>query len=284
VPDSEVVTRRPGDEDLDPYELWARDQLERLEPRLGPLQLIDRKGGPPGLHDFEANLPDGSVAALEVTSEVEPDRLSVASEIRRRGMSRYPEPSLNSRWSVRLTDDAHVGDLSRRRGDLRQVLSGLEAQGARYAHDMSDYRNPVVQRLRDLGIGSVYRLSTGRGGGVVVGSDTYGGFGWDGPVVNAWLDGLLAASRGINKLEKLDRTTAAERHLVIVLDSFSQAGMGIPLGLTDRDEPGAAAYVMPSLDPPEPLTHVWLIPTMARSEGLRWARDGGWTILQVTAA
>lgn len=262
----------------DQYELWARD---RLEPLLGTLRVIDKKGGPAGQHDFEADLPGGLVAALEVTSEVEPDRLSVASEIRRRGMSRYPAPGLHSLWSVRPTDDARVKDLRSRRDELGQLLSDLEARGARWAHNLGDYRDPVVGQLRALGIGSVYRLSTGAGGGVVMGSDAYGGSGWDGPVIDAWLDGLLASGRGINKVEKLKRAThAAERHLVIVLDSFSQAGMGIPLGLTDRDEPGAAPYVMPSLVPPQPLTHIWLLPTMASSEGLRWTRDGGWTVLQ----
>jgi len=262
----------------DQYELWARD---RLEPLLGTLRVIDKKGGPAGQHDFEADLPGGLVAALEVTSEVEPDRLSVASEIRRRGMSRYPAPGLHSLWSVRPTDDARVKDLRSRRDELGQLLSDLEARGARWAHNLGDYRDPVVGQLRALGIGSVYRLSTGAGGGVVMGSDAYGGSGWDGPVIDAWLDGLLASGRGINKVEKLKRAThAAERHLVIVLDSFSQAGMGIPLGLTDRDEPGVAPYVMPSLVPPQPLTHIWLLPTMASSEGLRWTRDGGWTVLQ----
>jgi hypothetical protein len=65
------VTREPEDEDLDSYERWARACLEQL---LGPLQLIDRKGGPPGMHDFERALPSGSAAALEVTSQVAPDR------------------------------------------------------------------------------------------------------------------------------------------------------------------------------------------------------------------
>jgi hypothetical protein len=249
------------------------------------LRVIDKNGRPPGRHDFEADLPGGLVAALEVTSEVESDRLSVASEIRRRGMSRFPVSSLNCLWSVRLTNDARVKDLSRSRHKLRQLLRDLEAQGARWAHDLGDYRDPIVGQLRALGIGSVFRLSTGAGGGVVMGSDAYGGFGWNGPVIDAWLHGLLASSRGINKLEKLGRAAhAAERHLVIVLDSFSQAGMGIPLGLMDRDEPGAAPYVMASLVPPEPLTHLWLLPTMASSEGLRWARDDGWTALQVPAA
>lgn len=265
----------------DQYEVWARDHLE---PLLGSLRVIDRKGGPPGQHDFEADLPGGLVAAIEVTSEVESDRLSVASEIRRQGMSRYPVPGLNCLWSVRLSDDARVKDLSRSHDKLRQLLSELEAQGSRWAHNLGDYRDPIVGQLRALGIGSVYRLSTGAGGGVVMGSDSYGGFGWNGPVIDAWLDGLLASSQGINKLEKLGRAAhAAERHLVIVLDSFSQAGMGIPLGLIDHDEPGAAPYVMPSLIPPEPLTHLWLLPTMASSEGLRWARVGGWRILQVPA-
>jgi hypothetical protein len=57
---------------------------------------------------------------------------------------------------------------------------------------------------------------------------------------------LLASGQGINKREKLGRAEhAAERHLVVVLDTFSQAGIGIPLGLTDLDEPGANPYVMP---------------------------------------
>ena len=72
-------------------------------------------------------------------------------------------PGLNSLWSVRLTDDAPVKDLSRRRDELGQLLSDLEAQGARWAHNLGDYRDPVVGQLRALGIGSVYRLSTGAG-------------------------------------------------------------------------------------------------------------------------
>src|SRR6266702_3262631 len=273
------VTTRPDDEHLDEYELWARDHLE---PLLGSLRVIDKKGGPPGLHDFEADLPRALVAALEVTSEVESDRLSVASEIRRRGLSRYPLPGLSCLWSVRLTDSARVGVLSRRRDELRQLLSALEAQGARYAHSMGDYRSDVVQLLRALGIGSVHRLGTQRGGGVVMRSDAYGGFGWDGSAIDAWLELLLASSQGINKLEKLGRAEhAAERHLVVVLDTFSQAGIGIPLGLTDRDEPGAALYAIPSLGPPEPLTDVWLLPMMAKSRGLRWRRDGRWAVMNI---
>jgi hypothetical protein len=275
------VNTRQDDEHLDEYELWARD---RLEPLLGSLRVIDKKGGPPGLHDFEADLPDGLVAAIEVTSEVESGRLSVASEIRRSGLSRYSVPGLHSLWSVHLNDEARVSVLRRRRAELQQLLSDLEAQGARSAHAMGDYRSEVVQLLRALGIGSVYRLSTRRGGGVLMGSDAYGGFGWEGPVIDTWLDDLLASARGINKREKLGRAEhAAERHLVVVLDTFSQAGISVPLGLTDRGEPGSAPYVMPSDVPPEPLTDVWLLPMLPASEGLRWRRDRGWAVIDVSA-
>lgn len=56
-----AMTLQPADDDLDSYETWAHD---RLTPVLGPLRRIDRRGGPPALHAFEADLADGSVAAL----------------------------------------------------------------------------------------------------------------------------------------------------------------------------------------------------------------------------
>jgi hypothetical protein len=51
-----VVTLQPQDDDLDQYEAWAQD---RLTPLLGPLRKIDRRGGPPGLHDLERTWPTG---------------------------------------------------------------------------------------------------------------------------------------------------------------------------------------------------------------------------------
>jgi hypothetical protein len=275
-----VITLRPDDEHLDLYERWARDCLERLEPRLGQLRVLDRKGGPPGLHDLEAGGPDAPVAAIEVTSAVESQRLGVESEIRQRGLSSFPLPGLMAQWSVRLTDQTQVRVASRR-DKLQPLLSDLEAGGARCAHDMGDYRDPVVKRLRELGIAAVYRLSTGRGGGVVMGTDAYGGFEWDGPAIDAWLDEFLASDQGANKLAKLGRAKAAERHLALVLASFSQPGIGIPLKLSSRRDVGAAAYVMPSYEPPAPLSHMWLLPMAEGSEGLRWARGSGWAVLAV---
>src|SRR5439155_19649161 len=148
---------------------------------LGQLHVMDRsrKGGSPGLHDFETDLPGGSVAAIEVTSEAEPERLSVESEIRRRGLVSFQLPGVTCLWSVRLTDGARVKQL-RRRDELRQLLRTLEALGKRSVHDRGDYRDPIVVRLRALGIASVYRLSTERAG-VMMATDAYAGFAWQGP-------------------------------------------------------------------------------------------------------
>jgi hypothetical protein len=71
-----AATLQPKDDDLDPYEAYAQD---RLTPLVGPLRRTDRRGGSPGQHDFEADLPNGSVAALEVTVEVDDQRLDLAA-------------------------------------------------------------------------------------------------------------------------------------------------------------------------------------------------------------
>jgi hypothetical protein len=111
---------------------------------------------------------------------------------------------------------------------------------------------------------------------VMVQPGIYGGWGWDGSAIDAWLADFLASDQGANKLEKLQRAAATERHLVIVLDPFSQAGMGISLGLTAQDERGPADYALPSLVLPEPLTSLWLLLALRNRTALRWARDSGW--------
>jgi hypothetical protein len=123
------------------------------------------------------------------------------------------------------------------------------------------------------------KARAGSEGTVMVRPGTYGGWGWDGRKVDEWLDALLASPKGANKVEKLGRSGAAERHLAIVLDSFSQAGVGIPLGLTARNERGAADYIIPSFLPPEPLTHLWILPSGTLWEGLSWSRVTSWTVL-----
>lgn len=254
-------------DDLDQYEAWAHD---RLTPLLGPLRRTDQRDGRAGLHDFEADLPNGSVAALEVTGEVDAQRLALASAAERR-LSSVALPDSELFWLVGLAADARVNTIKPEK--LRRVLSDLEASGRRSAHSIGDYHDPFVARLRALGIESVYamRAKAGSEGKVTVQAGTYGGWGWDGATTDRWLAEFLASAQGINKVSKLARAHAAERHLVIVLDPVSPAGMGIPLALTARHERAAADYGLPSFTPPEPLTHLWLLPAItAGEEALRW--------------
>jgi hypothetical protein len=151
------VTQRPDDEHLNSYELWARDWLE---PLLGRLRVVDRKGGRPGLHDFEADLPNGSTEAIEVTSEVESKRLDQESSAERR-FSSFTLQGSRSLWLVGLTAAARVNAISHE--ELHRLLDDMDIQGRRSAHDLGDYRDPFVERLRALGIESVYAVAARAG-------------------------------------------------------------------------------------------------------------------------
>jgi hypothetical protein len=169
------------------------------------------------------------------------------------------------------------------REDLRRLLSDVEKQGARRVLSHGDYRDPLVQRARDLGITHAYAFeATGPRRGIVKPTaDFYFGWGWDGTASGAWLADFLAAPLGVAKLEKLRRAAhAAERHLVVVLHPESQPGLCIPSGLTDLDDPATGGALYPLFTPPSPLTGLWLVPLVPSWRGLRWARDGGWTLVK----
>lgn len=233
----------------DRYEQLAR---ARLKPILGPLREIDPGGGPVQLHDFEAGLPDGSVAAIEVTGEVDPRQRALESAITR--LPALTVPGSRWQWIIGLYTGAQVKGMG---SPLRDLLSDMESQGLQKAHYRDDYRDPLVRRLRDLGIESVWAWPTAipaRRGKVTVGPGAFGGFAWGGSAVDKWLKDLLASPRGTNKLEKLrNASTATERHLVIVLDPHTEAGVCLPVGLIDFGQPGAAEEPLPALAVPEPL-------------------------------
>jgi hypothetical protein len=102
--------------------------------------------------------------------------------------------------------------------------------------------------------------------------------------MDTWLDNFLTSSTGQNKLAKLARAAhATERHLVIVAEPFSAVGMGISLGLSDTEEERAVDDAIPSLVPPEPLTHLWLMPLIGTGKALRWTRHSGWDVTNAGA-
>jgi hypothetical protein len=64
-------------------------------------RVTDRHGGPEDRHDLEAVLPDGRIAAIEITSEADQARLSVAAAARRH-LSTLTVPGLQFAWLVNM--------------------------------------------------------------------------------------------------------------------------------------------------------------------------------------
>jgi hypothetical protein len=144
------------------------------------------------------------------------------------------------------------------------------AGGADDPHVVAGVRHTDRHRAGCPGVGHPERAGGGPGGGTAI---------------DAWLSSFLACPQGANKVSKLARAiNVAERHLVIVLDPCSQAGMGISLALADHQEEGSAHDTIPSLVPPEPLTHVWLMPMMGPGTALWWARQRGWAVTNPMAS
>ena len=196
-----------------------------------------------------------------------------------RHLSKLRLSGSNYAWQVGLTADAQVNAI--RPAALLKLLSDMEQGGRTRALNIGDCHDPFVARLGALSIESVYgfKAKPGREGIVRVAAGFYSGREWGQTAIDTWLDNFLTSNTGKNKLAKLARAAhATERQLVIVVEPFSQAGMGISLGLSDREEEGAADDAIPSLVPPEPLTHLWLMPLMGTGEALRWTRHFGWVV------
>jgi hypothetical protein len=134
------------DDCLDEYERWARDFLQ---PRLGAFRVTDR-GGAQGVHDFEADLPDGSVAAIEVTGEVDAQRRALDAAIERREYSRLEVSTVRKRWIVHLVPNARVASLSSR--ELSELLAEMEASSTNSPWPSHRAPEGVRDRLRDLGV------------------------------------------------------------------------------------------------------------------------------------
>src|SRR5258708_897257 len=127
------MTNKSSVRELDVFEQSAR---ERLEPTLGSLQVIDPGGGPESLHDFEADLPGGSIAAIEVTSEVNSQRLKLEASAARL-LSSISVPGSRFRWLVGFDTRAKIKAINRT--ELCRLLFDIEQQGRRSVNGQGNY-------------------------------------------------------------------------------------------------------------------------------------------------
>ena len=268
-----IVGRKSRVKELDPCEAFAK---ACLEPLLGPLAQRDLGGGATAEPDFTAELPGGHIAVVEVTSNIvqEEQRLDAATV---RHLSEMRLPGSRRGWLVAPGPDANIIDL--KNGALVRLLTDIEAAGRDHVHSRDDYRDALSSScgISRSNWSTPGQHSTTRGRYWSAAARSPVGVG-AAQVRGAWLEDFLASEQGAGKLEKLGRTDAAERHLVIMLDARSGPGLGIPTGLTDWDDPLARMPLVPTLTPPPPLTHLWLIPLVGGWLGLGWSLRSGWAL------
>ena len=263
-----------GDELLKEDERWVRHRL--VERATGPSRVTDWKGGPEGRHDLEAVLPDGRIAAIEITSEADRARLRAAARAKRY-LSKVTVPGSQFWWLIQLTPQADARAL--RKAALVDLLTDMEQQGQPSVTTLSDYRNPMRCRLKELGIQGVHGFagSSDRRGAVSVMPDFVGGWGWGRLTANKWITDFLATKLGKDHLDKLEKADASERHLVVLL--YPDTGAGLGIAAADLRE-GAVSDDLPSVVPAPPLTHLWLIAPTVPAKAFRWAHSSGWAVVE----
>lgn len=266
-----------GDERLRDDERWVRHSLERA---IGPTRVIDWQGGPQSQHDLEADRPDGKIAAIEITSEADRDRLSMGAAAKRH-LSGITVPGSRLVWHIQLTTEANARALSKPAG-LVTLLTDMEQQGHTDAWAMSDYRDPWRDRLIALGIQAVHGFAAGSAprGTVYVVPGIVAGWGWARASADKWIADFLASAIGKDHLDKLATASAAERHLAVLIHPDTEAGLGIAAALGDMREGALSEDYLPSVTPPSPLTHLWLIAPTVPTRAFLWRDRLGWAAVE----
>jgi hypothetical protein len=257
---------------LRPEEQWA---AEMVSAALSVPVTQHDDGTRDGMHDLDIHLPDGTMAAMEVTAAADAESIELWNLVNGK-TERWIEPALRQGWMVTLQSSARA---KRVMSELPVVLAELEASG------VSEYRtawtgrglgDPWARHLLDLGVtdlrggptdypGVIYltiELEPERSGGMV---DV------ESKEVPAWVTTFLASDELRDVRSKLARSGAEQRHAFVIMPGFSTA----PFCVTDmlwRDD--GVPPTPPSL-PPE-ITHVWLVGTWNIGTGVRWSPMGGW--------
>lgn len=231
-------------------------------------------GSRAGTHDLEVDLPDGRVAAVEVTAAADAACIELWKLVNDRA-ERWIVPNLLGGWIVMLEPAARA---KRVLTELPALLGSLEAgQVCEFGSGWRESDSPVLQALQALGVVSESRGGTDHPGVIYLSirqaqERTGGVVANNGEAIASWIGEFLRERQQADVLAKLGRSGAVERHAFIILPSFSTA----PFTVTDllRREDGPLPTVPPTL--PDQVTHVWAVATWNVGRGLRWSPDEGW--------
>lgn len=209
-------------------------------------------------YDLRIGNPPDVEAAIEVVQAVSGEHQRAWKSGPARGAIHIS--GLDLGWIVTVTVKA---DNRRLRRDIGPFLRNLEKAGI-----------PVVERghasfgreMARLGIESAFSDPGGAPGKVY--TTLPGAASWiseDGEPLVTWLAAFLNSVEDV--LEKLSEP-ADERHVFIPVH-FGGVPNEVLLYLTDSDDDGLPPRPKRAPDLPAPVTHVWVISTLAR-HGLRW--------------
>ncbi len=205
----------------------------------------DVPGAPPGTHDFDLELGDGRVIAVEVT--VSTDRRVVEFWAAVHDQS-WDAPQLRTSWLLNVTPPANIKTL---RGNVEPLLCGLEQAGRSKFGIRDGTTAPEVKELLRL---------------LVKGGDVWNGvlppriFLYSTSVGSVGIDGVRAAveheTAKPDNRAKLGRAPADERHFFVWIDPLhtqAAAAMGfmgvtVPTGCTLPPEIDTLWVAIPTTD------------------------------------
>lgn len=240
------------------FEEWARRILER---ELGRLVVRHDDGRRPGMFDLRVGDADAPEIAIECVGAVDQVRTETWNISAAQGPLSL---NLAGDWHVVITPETRWNKASRRLEDVLQMceaaaISGftpvdswLKRQHPQIFAALDALRIHSIACFREPGSGKVYPGMTGTGGAV----DDYG------TALPGWIEAFLREPRQKDVISKLERSGAAQRHVVVGVDF-----MGVPWPV--ESYLGSRTDHLPEMPPslPPPVDAVWI---MYGRRGLRW--------------
>lgn len=226
----------------------------------------DGHGAPPSTRDFDIELPNGDLIALEVTQEARPAILAQRAYEAKQDRT-FTE--LKHDWVVNVREPC---DLDRLRREILGVVVPIEAEGREVWIDGRDALAPDhAALLRSLGVRMLYRQGQAEPGSIVLGSAAVAGS--TGPnLITKVVEKHANAPDNVKKLRAAD--DVVERHLLIwILADCHAEAAAMSFGFLPPD---------PVALPPE-VDVVWVATAYEKPAVWRCDRQG-WSVRTTNAA
>ncbi|MEV4483635.1 hypothetical protein [Micromonospora coxensis] len=253
-------------------ERWVKACIEAALPGVEAKQHDDNSRD--SMHDLDLIRTGERFGAVEVTAAADGESIALWKLMNRPG-ERWIEPDLMGGWMVTLLPSAPRKGL---RSRLPIMLSELERCGVR---DVRRYRCSTggsAAMLAQLGVVAAHQGETDYPGSIYITIELplerSGGWVADnGDALAEWVSRWVLESHEADNLRKLEGSGASERHLFVILPSFTTAPFAAAELLMREGAP------LPTVPPTLPLavTHLWVMSTWSAANGFRWSPDDGWS-------